>query len=106
MKGSDVTISEAGMKMGLKEANQGFSKAIKAVKAGQIIVLTERGKPIATIQPCRTGANDEKAIQQLIAEGAIREAKRPGPLRDNWKPFPTKRGASIGKILRELRDDE
>ncbi len=37
--------------MGLREANQNFSKAIKAIKAGKAIVLTERGKPIATITP-------------------------------------------------------
>ena len=39
------------MKMGLREANQNFSKAIKAIKSGKAIVLTERGKPIATITP-------------------------------------------------------
>src|SRR5262249_1268241 len=39
------------MHMGLREANQKFSKAIRAVKAGQEVVLTERGKPIAVITP-------------------------------------------------------
>jgi len=29
------------MKMGLREANQRFSKAIKAVKAGEEVILTE-----------------------------------------------------------------
>ncbi len=36
------------MKMGLREANQKFSKAIQIVKSGGQVVLTERGKPIAT----------------------------------------------------------
>ena len=31
------------MRLGLREANQHFSKAIRAVKAGQEVVLTERG---------------------------------------------------------------
>ena len=31
------------MRMGLREANQNFSKAMKAVKQGKEIVLTERG---------------------------------------------------------------
>jgi len=35
------------MRMGLREANQRFSRAIKAVKAGQEVVLTERGTPLA-----------------------------------------------------------
>ena len=39
------------MRMGLREANQHFSRAVKAVKAGQEVVLTERGRPIAVIKP-------------------------------------------------------
>jgi prevent-host-death family protein len=39
------------MRMGLREANQCFSRAMKAVKQGKEVVLTERGKPIAVIKP-------------------------------------------------------
>ena len=41
------------MKLGLREANQQFSKAIKAVRAGKEVVLTERGRPIAVIKPIK-----------------------------------------------------
>jgi hypothetical protein len=34
------------MRMGLREANQSFSKAIKAVKAGKEIVLTDAANPL------------------------------------------------------------
>ncbi len=43
------------MRIGLREANQRFSKAIKAVKAGQEVILTERGKPIAVIKSLTKG---------------------------------------------------
>jgi len=49
------------MRMGLREANQSFSKAMKAVKQGKEVVLTERGKPIAVIKPLET-KEDQKAI--------------------------------------------
>lgn len=39
------------MRLGLREANQQFSKAIRAVRAGQEVLLTERGRPIAVITP-------------------------------------------------------
>jgi len=94
------------MRMGLKEANQNFSKAMKAVKAGKVVVLTERGKAIARIEPYREADGVEERLQQLIAEGVIREAKRPGPIRDNWKPIKMKKGGSITKTLREIRDEE
>jgi len=32
------------MKRGLRDANQGFAKAIKAVRAGEAVVLTDRGR--------------------------------------------------------------
>ena len=92
------------MKMGLREANQNFSKAIKAVKAGKVVVLTERGSPIATIQPYQKAATDEDAIVQLEEEGILRPNQKAGVIRDNWKPFRIK-GASLSKTVRELRDE-
>jgi prevent-host-death family protein len=47
------------MRMGLREVNQRFSKAIKAVKAGKEVVLTERGKPIAVIRPLEQREKEE-----------------------------------------------
>ena len=38
------------MRMGLREANQMFSKVIKAVRKGEEVILTERGNPIAVIR--------------------------------------------------------
>jgi prevent-host-death family protein len=58
------------MKMGLREANQNFSKAIKAIKSGKAIVLTERGKPIATITPIVDEAKSDE-LQPLRDEGFL-----------------------------------
>ena len=91
--------------MGLREANQNFSKAIKVVKAGKVVVLTERGNPIATIQPYRKRVSDEDAIVRLEQEGILRPNPKAGVIRDNWKPLPI-RGASLSKTLRALRDEE
>lgn len=49
--GRHYISSEVEMRIGLREANQQFSKAVKAVKAGEEVVLTERGKPIGVIRP-------------------------------------------------------
>src|SRR5438094_933498 len=59
------------MKMGLREANQNFSKAIKAIKAGKTIVLTERGTPIATIHPIRGRGYEYDELQLLRDEGFL-----------------------------------
>jgi prevent-host-death family protein len=52
------------MRMGLREANQSFSKAIKAVKAGKHVVLTERGKPIAVIKPLEQEKNVDATLRR------------------------------------------
>jgi prevent-host-death family protein len=91
--------------MGLREANQNFSKAMKAVKAGKVVILTERGNPIATIQPYRMAATDNDAIVQLEQEGILRPNPNAEVIRDNWIPLPMK-GVSLSKTLRKLRDEE
>ena len=95
------------MRMGLREANQHFSRAIKAVKAGREVVLTERGTPVAIIKPLRpTSPADpvEAALQRMAAEGRARLAEIPGPMPvRRWKPLRIK-GVSLSQALREDRD--
>ena len=93
------------MKMGLREANQNFGKAIRAVKAGKVVVLTERGEPIATIQPLHKASTEEEVVEQLTREGLLRPALDAGSIADNWKPLRIQ-GVSLSKTLRELRDED
>ena len=66
------------MRMGLREANQRFSKAIKAVKAGKEVVLTERGKPIAVIKPLKPIEDEQAIVDRLEAEGILRSGPKSG----------------------------
>ena len=89
------------MQMGLREANQRFSKAIRAVKAGQEVVLTERGKPIAVITPFGP-ARIEATMRRMEAAGLLIRATRRGPM----PPFrPRKiKGKPLSATIREARD--
>ena len=90
------------LRIGLREANQRFSKAIKAVKAGKEVVLTERGKPIAVIKPLTRTPGPEQLIRELEAAGVLQAAKRRGPM-PPWRPRRL-RGAPISRTLEEERD--
>lgn len=90
------------MRMGLREANQHFSKAVKAVKTGHEVVLTDRGKPIAVIKPLEPLAKGDAAIRRLEAEGLLRAAAKSHPL-PPWTPRPVK-GVPLSRTLREERD--
>lgn len=93
------------MRMGLREANQQFSKAIKAVKAGKEVVLTERGKPIAVIKPLEAEDKLEATIRRLEAEGFLRPALKRGPLpTPAWKPARIK-GKPLSRTISEERDE-
>jgi len=93
------------MRIGLREANQQFSKAIKAVKAGKEVILTERGKPIAVIKPLEREKDQEAVIRRLEAEGFLRPALKRGPMpKTNWKPIRIK-GKPMSHSISEERDE-
>jgi len=93
------------MRMGLREANQRFSKAMKAVKAGKEVILTERGKPIAVIKPLPEPKTVEAAIRRLEAEGLLRcgpKSAKPMPV---WRSPVHIKGKPISETISEERDE-
>ena len=93
------------MRMGLREANQRFSQAIKAVKAGREVVLTERGKPIAVIKPLEKESKLDARLRRLEAEGLLRQALKRGPMPvPKWKPVRIK-GKPLSQTISEERDE-
>ena len=55
----------------LREANQNFSSCIAEVEAGELLVLTRRGKPVAEIRPytgeCQLDPEREAAKKRLMS---------------------------------------
>lgn len=93
------------MKLGLREANQHFSKAIRAVRGGKEVILTERGRPIAVIKPVREEPSEEAALKAMEDEGLITLPARRGPLpAPRWKPVSVK-GKPLSQTIIEDRDD-
>ena len=91
------------MKLGLREANQHFSKAIKAVRAGKEVILTERGQPIAVIRPIKEGPAEEAALTRMADDGLITLPSRRGPL-PRFQPVPIK-GKPVSQTIIDDRDD-
>jgi prevent-host-death family protein len=91
------------MKLGLREANQHFSKAIKAVRAGKEVVLTERGRPIAVIKPIKEVLLPETALRRMADEGLITLPTSAGPL-PRFQPAPPG-GKPLSQTIIDDRDD-
>lgn len=86
------------MQIGLREANQQFSRLVKAVRGGREVLLTERGRPLAVLRPIRNGDKATAAIQRLEAAGFLRPAGKRAGL-PTWKPRPV-RGRPLSKTIR------
>ena len=93
------------MRLGLREANQRFSKAIRAVRAGQEVVLTERGRPIAVIKPIGGDDAQDATFRAMVEEGLITAAARKGPMpTPRWRPVKVK-GTPLSRTVIEDRED-
>ena len=93
------------MRLGLREANQRFSKAIKAVRAGREVVLTDRGRPIAVIKPLREDDAEEAALRALVEEGFIVRSARKGPMPSpGWRPVKVK-GKPLSQTIIDDRNE-
>ena len=91
------------MKLGLREANQHFSKAMKAVRAGEEVILTERGQPIAVIKPIKEEQAQDALLKRMADEGLIRLPSRKGPL-PRFEAIRIK-GKTLAQTIIEDRDD-
>jgi prevent-host-death family protein len=93
------------MRMGLREANRSFSKAIKAVKAGKHVVLTERGKPIAVIKPLQLEKDTNSILRQLETEGVLRRGPKSDTPMPAWRAAVPIKGKSVSKTIGEEREE-
>jgi prevent-host-death family protein len=96
------------MRLGLREANQHFARTIKAVRSGQEVVLTDRGRPIAIIKPIKIEDEDGSqvvALRALAEEGLITLPDRKGPMpAPRWRPVKF-RGLPVSRTIIDDRED-
>ena len=78
---------------------------MKAVKQGEEVVLTDRGKPIAVIKPLKQKEDQEAIVRRLEAEGLLRPALHREPMpKPTWKPIHVK-GKLMSQSISEERDE-
>jgi prevent-host-death family protein len=96
------------MRIGLREANQNFSRLMRAVRRGAEVVLTERGRPVARLTRIEAlvGAEAETTadlLRRLNEQGLVRRAAKVGPL-PPWKPRKIS-GAPLSETVRVEREE-
>src|SRR5436305_1635646 len=89
----------------ISEAKNKLSALLDKVKAGETIVITDRGRPIARLEPAASqGDDDDGRLARLERAGLIRRGRGPIPLDLIRQPPPKpKNGASVLEALLEER---
>jgi prevent-host-death family protein len=68
--------------MSVREANQNFSQLIAAAEAGETIVITKNGKPVARVAPQPADLRDDPQWRDEFAKlQALLDAMQPTGLR-------------------------
>jgi prevent-host-death family protein len=95
-------MSERGpARVGIRELRQNLSVYLDRVKAGETLVVTEHGRPVAQLGP--QPASPVSVLDRLIAEG------RATPARTDHRtlpPPPVIPGRPLSEILKDMRDEE
>lgn len=99
------------MKMGLQQANQNFSRLVRAIRAGQTVTLTDRGEPLAVVRPVArrkpVGAGEafEAALDRMESEGLLTQRGRGGRLPSlDRRPVKLRGNKTTTEMIREDRD--
>jgi prevent-host-death family protein len=89
------------MNVGVKELKNSLSKYLRAVRRGEVVLITERGKVVAEIRPrtLRAG-DDEKVFLQLEREGTVSRGR--GHMGEA-SPVRLPRGVSASRMVIEDR---
>ena len=56
----------------ISDAKNGLSALIDKVKRGMSIVIVDRGRPVARLEPIGRTATGDQRIQQLVRDGLVR----------------------------------
>ena len=87
--------------VGVRELRQRASELLRRVEAGEIIEITDRGRPVALLRPFPTASD----LEQLRATGDLVPAAR--DFNDLPDPIPLESGQEApSRVLERLRRDE
>jgi prevent-host-death family protein len=92
----------------ITEAKNNLSKLIDGVKAGTPVLIMDRGRPVARLEPVSGGADadDTGRLARLVREGIVRPGRSPLPksLFTEQPPTPKGGASALDFLLEERRE--
>ena len=93
-------------KASISEAKNNFSALIDSVKGGSPVLIVDRGRPVARLEPVSVaGVKDDSRLARLVREGTVRPARGSAPSRliASAPPRPRKGASAVRARLEERR---
>jgi prevent-host-death family protein len=90
----------------ITEAKNGLSSLIDRVRAGETVLITDRGRPVARLEPVTALGETDGRLLRLERAGSLRIGEAAPPIDRLRQPAPRLReGASaVEALLVERRD--
>jgi len=88
----------------ITEAKNGLSALLDRVRSGESILITDRGIPVARIEPVALGEDPDGRLARLVRAGLARPPRRqPSAALDEPPPEPLKPVDLVAAVLEERR---
>jgi prevent-host-death family protein len=72
-------------KASVSEAKNGLSALLQEVERGETVLITSRGRPIATLAPYDLGeVSDDELLAEMVARGVVRPPRKGAGLNLEW----------------------
>jgi prevent-host-death family protein len=93
-------------KASITEAKNNLSALIDSVKGGSPVLIVDRGRPVARLEPVAGHPDEDNRLARLVREGIVRSARRTAPkgLFTTRPPRPRKGASGVRALLEERRE--
>lgn len=88
----------------ISQAKNGLSALIDRVRAGETVLILDRGTPVARLVPATTRVDDDARLKRLERAGVIRRGTGRIPRSIFDEPPPDVGGGVLDALLEERRE--
>jgi prevent-host-death family protein len=95
-------------KVSITEAKNGLSALIDGLKGGSRVLIVDRGRPVARLEPVTSDGKDEPGgrLSRLVREGVVRPGRvaLPRSLFSEKPPRPKDDASVVAALIEERRE--